>query len=172
MPRILAVPLPEDAFLARYRDSHDYTDSFRLIVPGHIKLGDYINAFYTTPLFRLERLVLAVLLGKRSSDTQVASLAAGTTTRFAAWTVEARGDDQILLCDFLGYSRSWLMCLPSPDGAATCLHFGSAIVPRRVSATGKASFDPGFHLLKGFHLVYSRGLLASAAASLRKRRMR
>lgn len=167
MPHILACPLPDGALLARYRDKGAYTDDFCIDIAYPVALADYVKAFYTTPLFRMERLILAILVGRPSTDAQVSALASGAT-RFAAWAVEGRANDQILLCDFLSYSRSWLMCVPGPDAKSTRLYFGSAIVPRKVSAAGKASFDPGFHLLKGFHLAYSRALLASAAARLSK----
>ena len=172
MNRIHVCPLPVGALLAHYRDNGAYTDGFCIDLPCHVTLSDFIMAFYTTPLFRLERLILATLVGKPSTDAQILSLASADATRFAAWTVEGREHDQILLCDFLRYSRSWLMCTPAPEPKATRLYFGSAIVPRKISATGKASFDPGFHLLKGFHLVYSRALLAQAAAGVRRGRLR
>ena len=69
---IRAEPVPEGALLARYRDL-GYTDCFTTEVACRVQLGDFIQAFYTTPLFRLERFVLA-RFGHRSSDHAVSRL--------------------------------------------------------------------------------------------------
>jgi hypothetical protein len=165
MKAVTAAPLPDQALLSRYREKKAFTDCYIVDVPQPVSLARYVEAFYTTPLFKLERFVL-LAVGKPSSDADAGLLAQGTSARFAAWTVEGRTDDQILLCDFLGKTRSWLMCVPQPGG--TRLYFGSAIVPKRVSATGKVSLGAGFHLLLGFHRLYSRGLLSAAAKQLAK----
>ena len=51
-------------------------------------------------------------------------LAQGRRETFAAWQVESRAPDQLLLCDFRGGTRSWLMVIARREG--TLLHFGSA----------------------------------------------
>ena len=124
----------------------------------------YIEAFYTTALFKLERLVLAVLLSRPSTDLEARRLAAGETERFAAWTVEARDADQILLCDFMGSTRSWLMSVADMASATatTSLYFGSAIVPRR----GAGRLGIGFRLMVPLHRLYARALLRSAVRRL------
>jgi hypothetical protein len=60
-------------------------------------------------LFKLERLLLARLVSKSSTDAQAGQLACGTLDSFAAWSVEERREDQLLMCDFPGRTRSWLM---------------------------------------------------------------
>ncbi len=166
MNRINVAPLPDQALLSRYREKKAYMDCYRLEVAHAVSLPQYVEAFYTTPLFKLERIILAVTARKPSTDADARLLAQGESTKFAAWTVEGRTGDQILLCDFLGRTRSWLMCVDHPAGAR--LYFGSAIVPRSVSATGRVSLGFGFHLLLGFHRLYSRALLSSAASRLRR----
>lgn len=158
--------LPAASLLQDYRQRRAYTDAFRLDLPAEVDLADYIEAFYTTPLFKLERLVLAVLVARPSSDAQAKALASGEVRAFAAWTVEARLPDQIVMCDYLGKTRSWLMCEPG-DGT-TRLYFGSAIVPKRIRADGQVDLGVAFHLLLGFHRVYSRALLHAAASRLLK----
>lgn len=163
MSRITAGPVPDHTLLSRYRERRAYMDAYWLHVQGAPTLPNYIEAFYTTPLFGLERFVLN-FVGKPSSDAEARDMAQGKSDRFAAWTVEARTDNEILLCDYLSRTRSWLMC----ERAAgwTRLYFGSAIVPRRVTADGRAELGSAFHALLGFHRVYSRALLRAAANRL------
>jgi hypothetical protein len=152
--------LPDMSFLNAHRDAKAYTDGYSLDLPFEVTLADYIEAFYTTWLFKLERLVLAALVAKPSSDQQAAELARCERTRFAAWTVEARAADQILMCDFLSKTKSWLMC----DGKR--IYFGSAIVPETVHSNGEAYLGIGFHMLIPFHRLYSKALLRTAASKL------
>jgi hypothetical protein len=161
--QVAARELPAGALLARYRDDGAYTDCFVTTVPGRIDHARYVEAFYTTPLFKAERLVLAWLLGRPSTDSEARRLAAGATTKFAAWSVEARHTDQVLLCDFLRYTRSWLMSTVDETSGSpgTTLYFGSAIVRR-----GRDPVSLGFRALLGFHQLYARALLRSAAKRL------
>lgn len=154
--------LPPGALLGRYQVANSYTDCFVATVPGQITQAAYIEAFYTTALFKLERLILAVLLGRPSTDPEARRLAAGEASRFAAWTVEAREPDQILLRDFQGASRSWLMSVEDSGSGATTLFFGTALVPR----TGGDRLGRGFRALIPFHRRYARALLRSAARRL------
>lgn len=163
MSRIIAGPVPDQTLLSRYRARRAYIDAYWLDAQVDATLPDYVEAFYTTPLFRLERLVLR-FVGRPSRDAEVRAMAQGTGRRFAAWTVEARTETEILLCDYLGRTRSWLKCVREAGG--TRLYFGSAIVPRRVTGDGRAELGWAFHALLGFHRVYSRALLRSAANRL------
>ena len=155
--------LPATALLRRYDGDGGYADCFCTDLDAAVTQAAFVEAFYCTWLFRLERMVLT-LAGRPASDEQVRALAAGTAEAFAAWTVEARAPDQLLLCDALGRTRSWLMCEAS--GPGTRLYFGSAVVPRR-DAAGQARMGPGFKALLGLHTLYSRALLHAAARRLR-----
>jgi hypothetical protein len=166
MVRVTQSPLPDQALLVRYRDAKAYTDCYSLEVSGSISLTQYIEAFYTSPLFKVERFLISVLVGKPSSDAEAGQMARAEIDKFAAWTVEGRTDDQILLCDYLKWTRSWLMCVPSQT--TTRLYFGTAVVPAHVSDKGLALFGLGFHLLSGFHKLYAKALLKSAAQQLSK----
>lgn len=81
-------------------------DCYCVEVVGVISLPQYVFAFYTTRIFKLERLILKWFVAKPSNDAQAKQLAMGTITTFAAWSVEGRGHDQILLRDFMGSTRS------------------------------------------------------------------
>ena len=156
--QITEAPLPPGALLARYGGGGGYADCFVATVPGRFTQAAFVEAFYTTALFKLERLVLAVLLSRPATDVEARRLAAGETDRFAAWTVEAREADQILLCDFMGSTRSWLMSAADPSGSATTLWFGTAVVPRK-NADG---LGPGFRVMLPVHRLYARALLRAA----------
>lgn len=162
--RVFTAEPPERSQVQAYRQRGAYTDAYYLDLPFGVTLDDYIEAFYTTPLFKCERLVLALLVAKPSTDSQARALACRESLRFAAWTVEAREPDQILMCDFLSKTRSWLSCQALPGG--TRLWFGSVIVPERIYPNGKVWLGFGFHALLGFHKIYSKALLSAAGQRL------
>jgi hypothetical protein len=157
--------LPEGALLADYGVRGDYVDCFTLDVSGSIALSDLMYAFYTSKLFRLERVVLKRLLGYPSTDDEARALAHGRRTRFAAWTVEARAARQTILA--AGRTRSWFMVEPLVEPgdtavpARTRLYFGSAVLRRRTGGLGV-----GFRASLGLHRLYSRWLLAAAGRGL------
>ena len=170
MSAIQPCPLPEDALLRRYAGDGGYADCYAVEVDGAVSLPQYLLAFYTGRLFRVEPVILRLVVGKPSSDAQVLQLAAGAINAFAAWTVEARDDQQLLLSDYRGRTRSWLMAVPVAGAPAmrTRLYFGSAVVPLRVAADGAPRMGWLFHALLGFHRLYSRLLLRGALARLHR----
>ena len=161
MPTLEPCPLPADALLSRYAREGAYTDCYATTVPRVVTQADYVEAFYTGRLFKLERWLLARFLSRPSTDAQARELARGERTQFAAWHVEDRRADQLLLCDLAGRTRSWLMSAPLAAGG-TRLYFGSVVVPVVDRTTGRPELGAGFRLLLGFHKGYSRALLAAA----------
>ncbi|MFC6632115.1 hypothetical protein [Microbulbifer taiwanensis] len=136
-----------------------------------ISQEQYVAAFYTTGIFKLERLILHWTLSRPSTDEEAERLAAGSIDEFAAWRVEGRADNQLLLCDIYGRTRSWLMSMPRrAEGApGTRLYFGSAVLPKADSGTGAPGIGPVFNALLGFHKIYSRLLLGAAKGRLKAR---
>lgn len=162
---IEAKSLPDGALLARYRAMPGaHTDCYSTAIARQVSAETFIAAFYTTWLFKCERFVL-FLIGRGCTDAEARALAAGKTDRFAAWTVEARAESQLLVCDFLGSTRSWLMTAPEGSGA-TRLYFGSAVVPRAKDGAGNPRPSAGFRLLLPVHAFYARALLRAAARKL------
>ena len=156
-------PLPETALLQSYAATPGgHTDSFATDAAGEIGLAEFVTAFYTTPIFRLERLILRLLARRPSTDADVSALAQGTRDQFAVWTVEARSPGQLLLRELSGATRSWLMVSPGTRPGTTRLWFGSAVVPR----SGQETLGRPYRLLMGAHTFYSRALLASAKRRL------
>ena len=165
---VAACELPAHSLLGKYRAS-GYADCYSAEITPPVSHAEYVEVFYTTKPFKLERLLLRWLVSRPSTDAQARELAAGSLDRFAAWTVEARAADQLLLCDFHGRTRSWLMSEPLANGEGTRLYFGSAVVPSVDRATGKARMGFVFGALLGFHKIYSQVLLRAAVARLAER---
>lgn len=151
---------PEDSLIHRYTlaEAH-YTDAFVTDAPEGADLVAFIAAFYTTPVFKAERFVLR-LAGAASTDAEALALAQGTRESFAAWKVEGRSPDDILLMDKSGRTMSWL-CVRHGK-----LWFGSVVVP--VRHRGKLTLGPVFQTLLVAHKLYSRVLLSAAAGQLRR----
>ena len=169
MPHIQPHPLPTNALLTKYANTGAYTDCFTTDITRPVSHAEFVDAFYTGRLFKLERLLLRVLLSKPSTDLQARQLAAGELNEFAAWTVEAREDDQLLLRAIDGRTRSWLMVSAEEVPGRTRLYFGSAVVPLAKSvnpSTGTSEMGYVFKALLGCHKLYSRALLSAAARRL------
>jgi hypothetical protein len=160
--------LPAAALLGRYGGGPNFTDCYACDVAGVVPQAAYVEAFYTTPLFRLERTLLARFAGRAASDADARRLALGKAPSFSAWRVEQRCGDQLLLADMTGRTRSWLMTAPGADGG-TRLYFGSAVLPTTDRASGRPTMGAVFQALLGFHRLYSRLLLSAARSRLERR---
>lgn len=161
MSDILSTTLPDSALLRRYSEDHScYTDCFSTLYPAPIGLPEFVEAFYTAPLFRCERVILKLCVRRPSTDQQAAEVAQGRIQRFAAWDVEDRADNQLLMCDMASRTRSWFMCVPEQE--KTRLYFGSAVTP----AKGAQELGFMFRVLHPLHELYSRALLTGATRRL------
>ena len=161
--------IPTVALLGKYANSGTYTDCFAVDIARSVSHAEFVEAFYTGRLFKLERLLLRMFLSKPSTDLQARQLAAGELNEFAAWTVEARTEDQLLLRAIDGRTRSWLMVSTTDVPSGTRLYFGSALLPGRKTgnaSTGKPTMGFTFKALLSFHNFYSRALLSAAARRL------
>ena len=155
--------LPPHTLLSKYADAGAYTDCFIAEIARPVSHAEFVEAFYTSPAFRLERFVLGLFLSKPFSNAQARQLAAGELSTVSAWRVEGRTTNELLMCDFLGRTRSWLMVSTTSE-QSTSLYFGSAVVQ------GKGMGRPGVGIvskaLLGFHKLYSRALLGSGRRRL------
>lgn len=157
-------PHPDNSLLSKYRKEGAYTDCYATDISMSVSHARYVNTFYTTFVFKLERFILKWTASRPSTDAEAKQLADGARDTFAAWTVEGRTENQLLMCDFSKRTRSWLMVVPLETG--TRLYFGSAVVPRLNARTGKSTLGLGVRLLLGFHKLYSIVLLYTARARL------
>ncbi len=154
---------PAGAMLEAYARSGAYTDCFLGAVDRPVSLSEYLDSFYSTWVFRVERWILGAFVGSPSSDDDVRELASGSASEFAAWRVEDRDLNQIVLA--AGPTRSWLM-VEVEDAAGSSqsvLYFGSAVVPR---GSGRVGWY--FRVFAGLHVMYSRVLLGAAIRRLRE----
>jgi hypothetical protein len=160
--------VPEEALLRTYRGGRhperwgNYQDCFSIEVGRREDLANFVYAFYTSPLFRVERLILRLAIGASSTDADARAVADGATKTFAAWTVGERTATQLLMCDRYEATRSWFRVVPLETGG-TLLQFGSAVAARPAGRAGESSMRIGFRVMLGFHVIYSR-LLPWAAS--------
>jgi hypothetical protein len=161
---IVTRELPQDALSRKDLERGAYTDCYTTDVALQVPHAQYVEAFYTSWAFKLERFVLKWLVAKPSTDEEARRLSRGELDNFAAWTVEQRAPDQVLLADFMGKTKSWLMVAPLSEGQ-TRLYFGSVVnpVPR---PTHRPSTGRTFGAMLAFHKRYSRVLLGAAAAKI------
>jgi hypothetical protein len=156
--------------LRSYKDGAGFADCYVIEVPGVITQAAFIEALYTSPLFKVERTILKYLASKPATDADVRALAAGKVSKFSAWRVEKQSSTELLLADFTGRTRSWLMVVATTANKAearTRLYFGSAVVPRQRKGTQQPSMGWIFRALLGFHRLYSRLLLKAASNRVR-----
>ena len=161
--------IPEGTLLCTYRDRGAYADCYVAEVPQSVPHQMFVEAFYTSALFKVERALLGWFAHRPSSDEDARQLAQGASESFAVWRVEVREVRQLLVR--AGRTRSWLMVSASADGAArsgTRLYFGSAVVPQ-VRANGTRGFGLAFHALLGLHKLYSCALLKAAMYRLARK---
>lgn len=172
MSTIAPCDAPPRALLTRYRDKGAYTDCYCTQVPWDVSHAQFVEAFYTTGVFRIERWLLTRFGFRPSTDIDAKRLAVAEVEAYSAWTVEARAVNQLLLCDHAGRTRSWLMVETHGDkgGGPTRLYFGSAVVPVRHARSGRKTMGPAFAALLGFHKLYSRVLLHAACSRLARQR--
>lgn len=158
-----AIAVPGDSLLHRYALREDvYTDCFEVMLPVQADMAEFVEAFYSTWLFRLERGVLMLGTRQRISDAQLRDLAAGRSEGFAVWRVEARNASELLLADRHGHTRSYLAFVAKEGGVARLI-FGSAVLP----ATGGA-MPVWVRAMMPLHRMYSKALLRLAERKLRR----
>jgi hypothetical protein len=164
--------VPDDALLKTYRGGPHperwgpYADCFAVTIDREVDLTDFVFAFYTSPVFRIEGFVLHLLLGASAGKADARAVADGTSATFSAWYVGQRTATQLLMCDRYERTRSWFR-VARATGGGTRLQFGSAVAAKRDKKTGAPALGAGFHFLLWFHILYSQVLLRAARLNLR-----
>ena len=146
LERVRECDLPENALIQRHRASGDYTDCFCTRIARAVSHTEFV--------------------ARPSTDGEAQAMALGRRDGFAAWTVEERAPDQVLLRDFTGRTCSWLMTKAGAGPESTLLYFGSVVTSVRDASTGRPTLGPVHGRLIGFHRLYSRMLLGAAARKL------
>jgi len=159
-----AAAIPDHAALDQFRCDHA-VDCFASDAPCTVTLPHFVEAFLTSRMFRPERFLLAVLLGKPSRDRQAMAFINGDVDRFAAWTADTDLPDLFIMRDFMGLTRAWFMCAPQDNGA-TLLYWGTISVSSEANQRRHRIWPRLFGVIMPFHRLYSRMLLSSAAKQL------
>jgi len=163
--------VPEEALLRTFRGgAHPqrwgrYADCFAVHIDRNVTLAQFVFAFYTSPLFLIERGLLRLLINAPSSRADARAIADGTSDKFAAWYLGQRTATQLLMCDRYERTRSWFRVEPE-SGGGTRLQFGSAVAAKRGEETDPPQRPAAFSLLLSFHVLYSQALLRAAKANL------
>ncbi len=163
--------VPEDSLLKTFRGgAHPerwggYADCFEVSVDRTVTLSEFVYVFYTSPAFRIERLLLRLVIGAGSSRSDARAVAEGSATQFAAWYVGERSATQLLMCDRYERTRSWFNAVPMA-GNRTRLQFGSAVAAKRDRRSDPEPRRKGFRLMLRFHVLYSQVLLHGAKVRL------
>jgi len=168
--RVRPCDVPMQTHLSSYKDGLGYADCYVVEMPGEVTQAAFIEAFYTSPLFKIERVILGLVASKPATDADARQLALGKATSFSAWRVEAQSASELLLADITGRTRSWLMAKPNMSFTglpSTLLYFGSAVVPLASNGSKGARMGKLFVALSGFHRLYSRLLLSAASSRVR-----
>lgn len=166
MSAVQPCEVPASSLLRSYKDSASYADCYVVAVTGSITQEEFVYAFYTSPLFKVERAILKYLASRPATDADARQLAVGKAAKFSAWRIEGQTVSELLLADFTGRTRSWLMATAASGSATaprTYLYLGSAVVPKKTQGSGKPAMGWLFHALLGFHRLYSRMLLLAAS---------
>lgn len=166
MTTIQPCDVPLRSFLRSYKDGAGYADCYMVDVPASVTQEQFVAAFYTSALFKVERTLLHYLASRPATDADARLLAQRQAAGFSAWRVEAQSASELLLADVTGRTRSWLMAMPVNGLATTRLYFGSAVVARAGRDGRQPDLGWAFHALLGFHRLYSRLLLAAARRRL------
>ena len=168
---VLRDAVPVDALLKTYRGGLNperwdgYGDCFSVSVDRAVNLGEFVFAFYTSRVFRVERWLLRAFIGARSNDQDAQGLAQGTKASFAAWYVGDRNATQLLMCDRFERTRSWFRVVPV-GGGTTVLQFGSAVAAAHGGGAAARPRGRGWRLMLRFHVLYSQVLLHAAKTRL------
>ena len=156
-------PLPDGTLLQEFVDRGEYTDCFVATVGDVVTFPDYVEAFYTTGLFKAERLILKWLISRPSTDGEARQVSRNETHAFAAWNEHSRSENQLVMMDFRQQTCSWFMLVPQEKGNR--LYFGSAVMRNQKASSGR-KMKWTFRCLLGLHRLYSRALLQAAARRL------
>jgi hypothetical protein len=124
MASVQPCALPRGAILDAYARDGAYTDCYGIELPCVVTQAEFVEAFYTTAVFKLERWLIAKLLSRSSTDAEARQLASGSLNSFSAWSVERREPNQIL-ADGIAIARR------EPSSHESVLRFCRCSTPSR-----------------------------------------
>lgn len=98
-PALPANP-PDSSLLLGLERRGAFTDCYALEIPMPASQAQFVEAFYTSSLFRAERFILKVLASETSTDQDARDLAQGTTKLFFGSAVIGRSNAKTGKQDF------------------------------------------------------------------------
>lgn len=159
---------PKDSLLHQYTEKPGcHADAFMAEINFTPSLKDYITAMFGSPVFRIERVLLAVAAATPTFKKDLTAFALAEKDSFALWKTMERSDQELLMEVEKGRVRTWLMVEPT-EGETSKLWFGSAIVPKTTPSREVGDIGFTFKALMGFHKLYSRILLLAAIRGLKR----
>ena len=164
MTIVCASELPSTVLLQNYAGPAGYSDCYVTEVAGVVSQAAFVRAFYTTPLFRVERALLKWFASQLSTDEDIDGLASGSSNRFAAWRVGGpvrKPDSAGRLCGTYSVMAHGPR-QPGPAGAKYLAVFELGRSSQVEQTHGEKSMGTGFDALLDFHKLYSRSLLRQA----------
>lgn len=167
---VRAVDIPSGTMLKAYQAQEGcYTDCYAVDVAGAPDIERFIRIFFDTSIFRLERRILALSGLEATHADDVDALARGHRSRFAAWRLEGKTADELMLRFERPSGRTWLHVADVPDQSGQArLFFGSALLPGARDNDKRPTIGWSLHAFLPFHRLYARMLLRAAAADWRR----
>ena len=166
MFRVHTSDIPSPSLVdTHYSKSSERIDCYRIFVENSTNLESFVGCFYRGRLFRIERALISLVTGHKSSHAQLDELLSKKTKIFSAWTECQRNENQLIMCDYQGRTCSWFMVEPHKNG--TYLYFGTVLKRTNYFPRFEWLSKPIFTLLLPVHGLYSRLLLSAAARNRR-----
>ena len=146
-----------------------FTDCYAIDLGQNVSFSDYIAAFYSTKLFKLERFILRIFARAPATDEGARKLGLDEVDTFAVWRVSERRENQLLM-ETKGRTMSWFMVEDINEHGApkSRLFFGSVVAPIKGKGSNSPRMGLLFSALLGMHSLYSKALLTAARARLLK----
>jgi len=85
MPAVRPCPVPQDSLLHAYQDRDGFADCYVAGMPGAVSQAAFIEAVYTSGLFKVERTLLQHLAARPATDADARLLAKGQAQQCSAW---------------------------------------------------------------------------------------
>eukprot|EP00045_Choanoeca_perplexa_P002911 m.27622 g.27622 ORF g.27622 m.27622 type:complete len:189 (-) comp11764_c0_seq1:101-667(-) len=157
--------VPNGSFLKSMKDEGYNCDTFVLPLPNAppADLNKYIRAFFSSPVFQLERYVLQYAAGISIEDQDIRKCGFEVGDKLGVWGVTERCDNEALALWSQGSTDgcSWWRLEHTREGDPV-LMFGSGIRTNNASKAYRLAMVP---LTQG-HYLYSRILLWSTGRNL------
>ena len=77
MSAVQPCEVPPNSLLSAYQEGAGFADCYVTEVPGTVTQAAFVQAFYTSPLFKVERTLLKYLAARPATDADAGQLSEG-----------------------------------------------------------------------------------------------